>query len=207
MDESDGEMGEQAGANTERDATGVEPADAGLRRTLAGPDGDLDPLVAFAAGSFHAALVMVAILGLLHGSGDLGDALGGLGTLPGAAAYLALWAVAWWTTRRGVATAVDRGGGVVAALLAGLAWGAVAGVTFLVAVGGVGGIVLLFDASTEFPTVLLILGIGSAAAAVVGSLVGGVLALADVALLGVAVRVAEVGARGGGSSRSAEEEI
>lgn len=175
-----GDAGERR--TDERDA-------AGSLRALAGPDGDPDPLVAFAAGSVHAALVMVALLGLLHGSGNLGDALGGLGTLPGAAAYLALWAVAWWTTRRGVAAAVERGGRVRDALVAGLTWGSVAGVTFLLAVAGVAGLVLALTEPADVLSVVLFVGIGAAIAAVVGSVVGGLLALVDVALLGVAIRV------------------
>lgn len=184
-------MAEPDGEVVQRDDGSVEQDDAGLLRALAGPDGDPDPLVAFAAGSVHAALVMVALLGLLHGSGNLGDALGGLGTLPGAAAYVALWAVAWWTTRRGVAAAVERGGRVRDALVAGLTWGSVAGVTFLLAVAGVAGLALALTEPADLLSVVLFVGIGAAIAAVVGSVVGGLLALVDVALLGVARTVVE----------------
>lgn len=111
---AEADAGGHAGSGSGTAPTG---RDGGGLGVVVGPDGDPDPLAVLAAGTFHVALLVVVAVVALQSVGNLGGALVGLGTLPGAAVYLVLWAVGWWTTRRAVGEVVGRrnvggGGGV-----------------------------------------------------------------------------------------------
>ena len=149
-------------------------------------------LFSFAVGSFHAALLVALGVAGLHLSGAAGDLLGGVGTLPGAVAYLALWVLTVWTTDRALtASGVTPVEGVPdrrRALRAALTWGAVTGGVFFAALFVVVLVAALVVVGPEALTLVLIGGaVGSVFALVVGALVGGLFALADVGLLRVAV--------------------
>lgn len=143
-------------------------------------------LVVWAAGSFHATLLVVLLVGGVHLAGAAGDLLAGLGTLPGAVAYLYLWAATTWTTGRGLRTAEFRpddgvSGGLRAAGAA-LLWGGVTGVGVLlpVLVLLVGSLALAGDDGV-LVAALVFGGVGLPLAATVGAVVG--LAFAGLDLL------------------------
>lgn len=152
-------------------------------------------LLGWAVGSFHAALLVALGVTALHLSGAAGDILGGIGTVPGAVAYLYLWGVATWTTgralRAGEVSPVDGVPDRWTALRAALSWGAVTGL--LVFAPGylvVAGLLLFSGGVGAVSAVLVVALLGGAVAALVGAVVGGLFAALDVALLGAAALVA-----------------
>lgn len=156
---------------------------------------DRPDLFAWAVGSFHAAVLVAAAVAALHASDVAGAALAGVGTLPGAVAYLYLWALAVWTAGRGLAGGDVTPAGAPdtrAAIVAAMAWGAVTGlgvfVPGLVLVAGL----LLFGAGVDaLPAVVIVGTVGAAFAAAVGAVVGAVLATMDLALLRAATFLAD----------------
>jgi len=149
-------------------------------------------LFSWAAGSFHAALLVAVLVAVLHLSGAAGDLLGGVGTLPGAVVYCYLWALSAWTTDRALAASgVTPAAGVPdrrGALRAAAAWGGVTGVLFFAALFAVAAGLLVAAAGVEAIGFLLVAGVIAAMlAAAVGAVVGVALALLDVALLRAAV--------------------
>jgi hypothetical protein len=83
-------------------------------------------LVTWCLGTFHVAvLTVVAVLALQRG-GTVGDVLSGLDTAIGLSLYAFLWAITWWTTRRGLRAAWREGRGPTwqSGIVHALAWGA-----------------------------------------------------------------------------------
>ena len=146
-------------------------------------------LVTWCLGTFHVAMLTVAaVLALQHG-GAVGDVLSGLDTALGLGLYAFLWAVTWWTTRRGLRAAWRAGreptwkNGLGRAL----AWGGVTGIVFFGGVFAAFLVLLIAEGVGGFASLGIGL-VGAVVAALVGAVVGGVLGLFDVALLRI-VRV------------------
>jgi hypothetical protein len=141
-------------------------------------------LVTWCLGAFHvAALTVVAVLALQRG-GAVGDLLSGLDTAIGLGLYGFLWAVTWWTTRRGLRAAWRDGRGPTwkNGLVRALAWGGVTGIVFFT--GLFVALLVVLVALGEGALATLEFGlVGAVVAAVVGAVVGGVLGLLDMALL------------------------
>lgn len=152
-----------------------------------------DPLVAWALGAFHAALLVAVLVALGHAADALGE-LGDLNTAVGLALYLVLWVLSWGVGRRVLAEVPASQAAEPDGLSRALRWGALGGaatgagfllVTVLVAfvpralIGG------------EIVVVAYISLLGAVVAAAVGTVVGGLFALLDVALIRVAGRLAE----------------
>jgi hypothetical protein len=171
-------MAEALGARSEGpDTTGEAPSPA------VGPS----PLFVWATGSFHAAFLVAALVAGLHRSGAAGDLLEGVGTLPGALAYLYLWGVTLWTTRQALrAAGVSPGESHVGvgALRSALVWGGVTGGAFFGALFVVLAGSIFVRAGLDAVGLVVLIGVGGGLLAVlVGALVGGLLALVDLAAL------------------------
>lgn len=173
------------------DPAADEPADG--EESAAAPDARPGPprLVVWAAGSLHAALLVALLASALHLSGAAGDVLAGLGTLPGIAVYLYLWAVTTVATRRALRTAELGADGRVGrpgrAAVAAAVWGAATGLAFLLGPLVVaGGFVLV----TSGPDVLVFLALVGLAGSVVAAVVGGLVGLAFAGLDLLLVRAA-----------------
>jgi hypothetical protein len=145
-------------------------ADDGSDEPTSGPD----PLLAWALAAFHAtALVAVGVLAI-HLDARAGYVLQDRSTALGFAAFLYLWATAWWTARGWL-----RDGG---ALADALTWGSANGLAVFAPGFLVVFVPLAFNgASPAF--LLLALVVGALVAAAVGALVGGLFAVLDRALL------------------------
>lgn len=146
-----------------------------------------DRLLVFALGTFHAALITVLLVFVLHLQGTLHSLLSGLGTWSGFGIFIALWMVSWWATR-GTLDGVDVWQEPGKLLGGALFWGAVAGPIFLLALVAIA-IVPEFvkqGVGVEDLVFLFFLVIAAAVAALVGALIGAVLALIDHGLLAVA---------------------
>ncbi len=134
-----------------------------------------DPLLAWALGGFHAALLVAVGVLAIHLDGRAGYLLQGLSTAAGLAAYVFLWATAWWAVRAWL-----RDGG---ALLDGLKWG-----TANALVVFAGGYVVVFlplaaNGPSAIRLLVVALGVGALVAVTVGALVGALFALIDHGLL------------------------
>ena len=147
-----------------------------------------DRLATWCLATFNVALLTVVGVLLIHAFADLGPLLAGLDTLTGLALYLALWGLALWTNGRalaGVEPGVEHPP-LRTTLPRALAWGGATGVAFLWALVA---LVYLPDAPgvgvvvREAPSLIVILGIASAFAMVVGALIGLVLGAFDLVLL------------------------
>lgn len=184
-------MVEGSPAAVDADGSNAETADG-----ADGPNGEAThratpSLLVWAAGTFHAAGLVVLLVAALHLADAAGDVLAGLGTVPGALVYLYLWALVTWTTRRALAasgvTAADPPDGR-AALLAGGIWGGATGVLFF---GGlflaVAAFLVLTAGIGAVPVALLVGLVGGLLAVLVGAVVGVLFALVDLALLRAAV--------------------
>lgn len=152
-----------------------------------------DRLLAWGLATFHATLLVAILLSLGHAAGALGGLLAGLSTLAGFALFGVLWLVTLWTNARWLADvallAPEIDGWHV--IRRGAVWGAPTGVVFVL------GFLAVFvlgeiGPNTRFTldavlgalgALVLVAGVGSAFAAVVGSLVGGLLAALDVGLV------------------------
>lgn len=155
-------------------------------------DARRDPLLAWALGAFHAALLLAALVLLAYDAGSIGGILEDTGTARGLVLGLGLWVVAAWTTRRalaGVPAAGSPRGGLKDAFGLGVLWAGLAGVLFLLVLAAVfllpthpgGGFRLRDLVGFGF-----FLAYGAAFAFVVGSFVGVALAAFDVLALRVA---------------------
>ena len=146
---------------------------------------DIPPaLVTWCLGTFHVAvLTVVAVLGLQYG-GAVGDVLSGLDTALGLGLYAFLWAVTLWTTRRGLHAAWRAGHEPTwkSGLVCAFAWGGVTGIVFFSGVFAALLGLLIAEGAGGFATLGVGL-VGTGVAALVGTVVGGVLGLFDVALL------------------------
>ncbi|MFC4359565.1 hypothetical protein ACFO0N_16605 [Halobium salinum] len=127
--------------------------------------------------------------------GRIGDVLGGLDTSLGLALFAYLWLVLWLATRRALAAATAGSLTSRSALRAGLVWGAVAGVGFVGPLLLLSGLAVFVTSGNVF-FLLVVAGVGSLVATVVGAVLGLVFAAVDFGLLAVARRLA--GVEGGG---------
>ncbi|WP_276270799.1 hypothetical protein [Haloarcula litorea] len=143
-------------------------------------------LLAWTLATLDAAVfVLVAVLAA-HATGALAGLLAGLNTLVGVVAFLLLWglfvvAVRWVLADASLA---ESSLGTLAAR--GVAAGGVAGIGTVLAVVGVAVVPSVLTGGIEPLSVALIALVGSGVAAVVGSVVGLLLGLVDLALFRVA---------------------
>lgn len=152
-----------------------------------GGHGRAPPLLVWALATFHVAVLVAVAVGVLYASGTLGNQIAALDTSVGVVAYLSIWGITWWTNRRmlddlgpaPLGRTTDRVDVVVGALR----WGGVTGLlvflpiyvlalVFFAAAGGLEAVPILLVGGA----VALVLAVGA------GVLVGGVLALLDLAL-------------------------
>lgn len=190
-------MVEDGSTGTGADVAPAVGADGPREEQEAGSDalaGDPSSLFVWATGSFHAALLVAVLVAALHWSGSAGDLLAGVGTLPGALAYLYLWGVTLATTRKALnASGVTAAGSVADgrnALWAALRWGGATGIGFFAALFVVvAGLLLVNVGIGAVPAVFVVGLVGGLLAALVGAVVGAVLAAVDLAMLRAAVRV------------------
>ncbi|EMA33596.1 hypothetical protein [Haloarcula japonica] len=161
--------------------SGAEPAH-GAERADARPVS----LVTWTLATFDTALFV--LLGVLaaHASGGLADLLAGLNTLVGVAVFCYLWALfvlaVRWIHRR---VSLDSAG-VSTLALHGTAAGSVAGVAFLLGLFAVVLVPTIQSGGVRLQAVLLVLLIGAGVAAVVGSVVGLLASVLDIAVYGLA---------------------
>lgn len=146
------------------------------------------PLLVWALAAFHAALLVAVAVAGLYAAGVAGDALAGLDTAVGAAAYLYLWAVTWWTNRsmlHGLEIDLLTGEpwmGDLGSMAA--KWGAIAGVSVFLPVLLLGVVVLVGAGGLEALPFLAVGGaIGALLAAGLGVLVGVAFAAIDLTLI------------------------
>lgn len=118
-------------------------------------------MIGWILGSFHTAVLGVALLVLVYRGGGLGQALGGLSTLTGLALFIALWTTTVFTTGRAFRGLDPLGAGAPTGVLyrRALRWGAANGVLF-------------------FASLLAILVANTLASAAPGVQVGAILAIA-----------------------------
>jgi hypothetical protein len=183
------------------------PAGPGARE--ADPDRDRDAqgrggalLQAFAFGSFHAAVLVVAGVGTLYAAGGLGDALAGLSTAVGLAVYGLLWVTSLVADRGVLARAPPTSAHTRSVLTAAAAWGGLAGAAVLLELLAVRVVGRAIRGRLRLPAVeadpvglfalVAVLGVGLAAALLVGSVVGLALAALDLAVVR-AVRATRAG--------------
>jgi hypothetical protein len=148
------------------------------------PDGrGDDPLLAWALASFHATLLLVVPLTLVHAvaPGVLGDLLADLDTIVGVALFVVLWGSTWWSNRRYLAA--SDADDVVATLVTGAKWGSVTGLPLF------GCLVLAVLAATNPTFAGLLAVVGAVVAPLVGAVVGATLGGVDLALDRVARRL------------------
>lgn len=160
-------------------------------------DAAVDPpaVLVWGVSTFHVVVLVVVLVTGLFLSGAAGDVLSGLDTTVGAAIYLYLWGITWWTTRRwllagGLPLTADRPASRAVAV-ATLKWGGITGLLFfagLLVVAG-GALLVIGDVGT-IPVVVGIGLVGSPLAFTVGAVVAGVFAVADRRLLQAARSVA-----------------
>lgn len=148
-------------------------------------------LEAWAVGTFDVVAFGLVLVVAGHATGALADALSGLGTLPGLALFGYLWALAVAATRwalggNGLAA---RDGGVSSLLQRGAIAGAAVGVGFLLGPVLVGGAGAVLTGGVSLVTLGIVAGVGSLLAGLVGSVVGVVFVLFDLALVRVSERV------------------
>jgi len=131
-------------------------------------------------------VVAVGLLAVLagHVGGALGDLLGGVGTVPGLAAFGYLWAltllaVRWVLAEGGLARDGDRSLGGL--LTRGTAGGASVGTAFVAGLGLAVGLVGL-GTGADLTSVVLIALFGAVGGALVGAVVGFALGVVDVGL-------------------------
>lgn len=151
-----------------------------------------DPLVAWCLGAFHAAGLVAVAIWLLHAGGSLGNLLGGLNTAVGLVLYTVLWALSWVTTRM-VLARIDVRGSPVDAVVWGALGGAGTGVAFLLVVVVPVVIANLLTDPGILEVLPFVLGAGGTVALLVGTVLGGLFAVVDLAL----IRIADVVSVGG----------
>jgi hypothetical protein len=169
-------MGESASAATDQ-ASGASAA--------------VPALVTWCLGTFHiAVLTVVAVLALQRGA-SIGNALSGLDTAIGLGLYAFLWALTWWTTRRGLRAAWHEGRGPTwkSGIAYALVWGGATGVVFFAGLFAVVFVLLVAQGAVALAT-LGVGVIGVVVAVVVGAVIGGMLGVLDVMLLRAARRLA-----------------
>jgi hypothetical protein len=146
-------------------------------------------LVVFALGTFHAAVLIVALVLVLYAAGALTSLLSGLSTIAGLALFGALWLTTVWSTRRtlrGTLTVAPWTSVPLRVMIPRAAWrGGVNGVLFLACVG----VILIISSAFNGDVGFLGLGIlifaiaGAAVAFVIGLAAGLLFACVDLALV------------------------
>ena len=149
-------------------------------------------MTAWVLGTFHTAVLGIALVLLAYPGGSLGVTLASLSTIAGLALFLALWAITLFATERAT-RGLDLLGGVTAGLhRRALRWGALNGVLFLWAFVAILALQQLVTApgTLEWQTVLtgagFVVGVGSLAAMAFGAVIGLILASIDLAAFGIA---------------------
>ena len=151
------------------------------------------PLLAFAFGTMHAALLMLALVAFAHDAGALAGLFDDLATLTGLALFGWLWLASCWAARgalRGVRLGLPLRRMMPDAMGHGMIWGGAAGIAFLL---GPLVVALALNLGKAGPTQalgLLFFGvIALAFAGIVGLFVGGASTLLDLALVAAARRL------------------
>jgi hypothetical protein len=174
-----------AQSTTATDRTTAASADTRERATVS-VGGRSVSLEAWTVATANLALFGLALVVAGHASGVLSDLLGGLGTLPGLAAFAYLWALLVEAIRWALATGgLDsiRDGEFRSLLARGVVAGSGVGVTFLLGVVAVVAAVgFLRSGSANLVAFLFVLAVGAAVAVVVGAVVGLLAALVNVIL-------------------------
>ena len=148
-------------------------------------------LVVFALGTFHAAVLIVALVLVLYAAGGLASLLSGLSTIAGLALFCALWLTTVWSTHRTLRgaftvapwTSVPLGIMIPRAARR----GGVNGVAFLACLG----LILLISSAFNGDVGAVAFGavifatVGAAFAFVLGLVLGFVFACVDLALVSV----------------------
>ena len=149
-------------------------------------------MTAWVLGTFHTAVLGIALVLLAYPGGGLGVTLASLSTITGLALFLALWSITIFATERAT-RGLDLLSGVTAGLhRRALRWGALNGVLFLWSFVAILALQQLATApgTLQWQTVLLgagfVGGVGSLVALVFGAVIGLVLASIDLAGFGIA---------------------
>lgn len=149
-------------------------------------------MIAWVLGTFHTAVLGVALVLLAYPGGGLGVTLASLSTIAGLALFLALWAITLFATERAT-RGLDLLGGVTTGLhRRAFRWGALNGVLFLWAFAAILALQQLVTApgTLQWQTVLtgagFVIGVGSLVALAFGAVIGLILASIDQAAFGIA---------------------
>lgn len=143
-------------------------------------------------GTFHTAIVGLALLLLAYPGGGLGTTLANLSTAAGLGLFVALWVSTVFATGRAIAGLDLLAGGSAPYFRRALRWGALNGIVFLWSVAVILALqqVVTAPGTVALPSLLLgggfVLGIGTLFALGVGGLVGLALASVDLAALAIA---------------------
>ncbi|TMD02646.1 MAG: hypothetical protein E6J01_17575 [Chloroflexi bacterium] len=112
-----------------------------------------DRLIAWALGTFHAGVLLVTLVLLLHVTGGLPSLLGGLNTASGLALFAVLWVTTVWSTRRTLLGALGpalRNEMPIYQLVGRAVWrGGINGAAFLVGAGLVLAIPIVLSGSSS----------------------------------------------------------
>jgi len=146
-------------------------------------------LVVFALGTFHAAVLIVALVLVLYATSALTSLLSSLNTVAGLALFNALWLTTVWSTNRtlrGAFTVAPWTSVPLGVMIPRAVWrGGVNGVAFLACLG----LILLVssafngDVGLIGPGTLIFATVGAAVAFVIGLVVGLMFAAVDLALV------------------------
>ena len=150
---------------------------------------DRNLLVVFTLGTFHAAVLIAALVVTLYARGGLAPLLSSLSTIAGLALFSALWLATLWSTGRtlrGAFTVAPWTSVPLGIMIPRAAWrGGVNGVVFLACVGVILAISSAFngDAGVVGFGALIFLTVGAAVAFVIGLALGLLFAGVDLALI------------------------
>ena len=158
-------------------------AESAEKQPVTQPDstGELT-LTGLTLATFDVTALVLAALVALHASGALADLLSGLNTVVGVAVFGYLWILVVLAVRWVLSAAPLGAAGLGTLALRGVAAGAVTGIAFLLGAFLVAVVPQLLTGPIEAVSLVLIVTIGAAVAAVVGALVGLVAALLNVAV-------------------------
>jgi hypothetical protein len=155
-------------------------------------DIERDRLIAWALGTFHAGVLLVTLVLLLHVTGGLASLLGGLNTATGLALFAVLWVTTVWSTRRTLLGALGpalQNEMPIYRLVGRAVWrGGINGAAFLVGAGLILAIPIVLSGSRSaiyslFVGALFFATFGLVGAFVVGCMVGLLFAGIDALLL------------------------
>ena len=145
----------------------------------------------FALGTFHAAVLIVALVLVLYATGALTSLLSSLSTVAGLALFSALWLTTVWSTNRtlrGAFTVTPWLSVPLDVMIRRAGWrGGVNGVLFLACVGVIVAISAAFTGDVSLGILgfgfLILATVGAAVAFVIGLVVGLLFAAVDLALV------------------------